>query len=225
MLGVTAGLDGMTSNEAKEKIRRILDRYELPTGYAWDFGRSFRHEEESQAIMMMNLILALILIYLVMAALFESLVHPAAIWTSIVFSVVGVWWFFLMTDTVFSIMAWIGILILVGIVVNNGIVLIDHINHLRSEGQAREAAIVQAGRDRMRPILMTAATTVLGLIPLCFGTKQIGGDGPPYYPMARAIVGGLTFSTVVTLLILPSIYLMLDDVRVWSRRVARAASR
>ncbi|NNE36016.1 MAG: efflux RND transporter permease subunit, partial [Rhodothermales bacterium] len=75
----------------------------------------------------------------------------------------------------------------------------------------------------MRPIIMTAATTVLGLIPLCIGTKQIGGDGPPYYPMARAIVGGLTFSTVVTLIILPSIYVMLDDVRAWSRRVVAFA--
>ncbi len=224
MLGVTAGLDGITSNEAKNKIQQVLDRYDLPAGYAWGFGRTFTHEEESQATMMQNLILALILIYLVMAALFESLIHPAAIWTSIVFSIVGVWWFFLITDTVFSIMAWIGILILVGIVVNNGIVLIDHINHLRSEGMDRKAAIVQGGRDRMRPILMTAATTVLGLVPLCIGTKQIGGDGPPYYPMARAIVGGLTFSTAVTLIILPSIYIMLDDVRLWSRRVATAAS-
>ncbi|NNE47296.1 MAG: efflux RND transporter permease subunit [Rhodothermales bacterium] len=223
MIGVTAGLNGITSNEATPRIREALERYEMPAGYTWDLGRSFRDEEDSQAIMLMNLLLALALIYLVMAALFESLIHPAAIWSSIVFSIIGVYWFFLITNTTFSIMAWIGILVLVGVVVNNGIVLIDHINFLRSEGMPRSEAIVQAGRDRMRPIIMTAATTVLGLIPLCIGTKQIGGDGPPYFPMARAIVGGLTFSTVVTLIILPSIYVMLDDVRAWSRRVVAYA--
>ena len=87
---------------------------------------------------------------------------------------------------------------------------------------SRFEAIIKGGKDRMRPILMTAATTVLGLLPLCFGTTQIGGDGPPYFPMARAIVGGLTFSTVVTLFILPAIYLTLDDVKRWGSRVWQA---
>jgi HAE1 family hydrophobic/amphiphilic exporter-1 len=86
----------------------------------------------------------------------------------------------------------------------------------------RYDAIVQGGRDRMRPILMTAATTVLGLLPLCLGTTQIGGDGPPYFPMARAIVGGLTFSTVITLVILPTIYVLLDDMKVWSIGLIRS---
>jgi len=176
--------------------------------------------------MLTNLLLALALIYLVMAALFESLMHPFGIWTSILFAVVGVFWFFLMTGTTFSIMAWIGILVLIGVVVNNSIVLVDHINGLRrEEGVARHQAIVRAGRERFRPILMTAATTILGLIPLCIGTTQIGGDGPAYYPMARAIVGGLAFSTFITLVILPVIYLMLDDLRRWSRRIVRVATR
>ena len=223
MIGVTAQLDDITRDEAREKIRQVLSQYEFPKGYSWGFGASFTEAEESQNIMMVNLLLALALIYLVMAALFESLMHPLAIWTSILFAIVGVFWFFLFTGTTFSIMAWIGILILIGVVVNNGIVLIDHINHHRSEGLDRHEAIVVAGRERLRPILMTAATTVLGLIPLAIGNTQIGGDGPHYYPMARAIVGGLTFSTVVTLVILPSIYIMLDDLRIWSRRIARAA--
>ena len=90
---------------------------------------------------------------------------------------------------------------------------------------SRTDAIVQGGRDRLRPILMTAATTVLGLIPLCISNAQIGGNGPPYYPMARAIVGGLAFSTVVTLIVLPSIYIMLDDLRTWSRRVVQFAAK
>lgn len=113
----------------------------------------------------------------------------------------------------------IGILILTGIVANNGIVLIDHISQLRNEGYSRTDAIIKGGRDRMRPILMTAGTTVLGLIPLCIGTTQIGGDGPPCFPMARAIVSGLIFSTVITLVILPSIYIILDDIKRWSARI------
>ncbi len=225
LIGVTAQLDDITTDEAREKIREVLANFELPKGYAWGFGQSFQQAEESQNIMMINLLLALVLIYLVMAALFESLMHPLAIWTSIIFAIVGVFWFFLFTGTTFSIMAWIGILILIGVVVNNAIVFIDHINHHRSEGLERHEAIVVAGRERLRPILMTAATTVLGLIPLAIGNTQIGGDGPHYYPMARAIVGGLTFSTVITLIILPSIYIMLDDVRIWSRRIVRAATR
>ncbi len=223
LIGVTAQLDDITTDEAREKIRQVLANFELPKGYAWGFGQSFRQAEESQNIMMINLLLALVLIYLVMAALFESLMHPLAIWTSIIFAIVGVFWFFLFTGTTFSIMAWIGILILIGVVVNNAIVFIDHINHHRSEGLERHEAIVVAGRERLRPILMTAATTVLGLIPLAIGNTQIGGDGPHYYPMARAIVGGLTFSTAITLIILPSIYIMLDDVGIWSRRIVRAA--
>jgi HAE1 family hydrophobic/amphiphilic exporter-1 len=225
MVGVTAGLDDRSRNEAQEKIRTALKSLDLPTGYAWTFGQRVQREEEQQATMMMNLLLALALIYLVMAALFESLIHPAAIWTSILFAIVGVFWFFLATNTTFSIMAWIGVLILIGIVVNNAIVLIDHINTLRREGLRRHAAMVQAAQERMRPILMTAATTILGLIPLCLGTTQVGGDGPAYFPMARAIVGGLAFSTVITLVILPVVYLFFDDLRTWGREMVRAVSR
>ncbi|PQJ35809.1 hypothetical protein BSZ35_15475 [Salinibacter sp. 10B] len=221
-VGVTAGLDGLTRDEAQGRLSAVLGNLELPTGYSWGFGERTQREEEQQATMMMNLLLALALIYLVMASLFESLIHPAAIWTSILFAIVGVFWFFLATNTALSIMAWIGVLILIGIVVNNAIVLIDHINTLRRAGQQRHAAIVQAAQERMRPILMTAATTILGLIPLCLGTTQVGGDGPAYFPMARAIVGGLAFSTVITLVILPAVYLFFDDLRTWGREMSRS---
>jgi len=116
-------------------------------------------------------------------------------------------------------MAMIGILILIGVVVNNGIVLIDHVNQLRLQGLPRDEALIQAGRERLRPILMTVGTTVLGLAPLCIGTTQLGGDGPPYFPMARAIVGGLLFSTFVSLVLLPTIYTWLDVMRHWPRKL------
>ncbi|MFB0564276.1 MAG: efflux RND transporter permease subunit [Candidatus Aminicenantaceae bacterium] len=222
-IGVTIDLKDLTVNEAKGKIPKVLKQFKFPPGVSWDYGRSFDFEGEAAKTMMINTLLALALIYFVMASLFESLVFPGAIWTSILFAIVGVWWFFLFTGTTFSLMAWIGVLILIGVVVNNGIVLIDHINQLRAKGLNRYDAIVQAGGNRIRPILMTAGTTILSLVPLCFTTIEIGGNGPPYYPMARAIVGGLAFSTMVTLIILPTIYILLDDLRKWTQRVMRSA--
>jgi len=115
-------------------------------------------------------------------------------------------------------MAFIGILVLMGVVVNNGIVLVDHINSHRRHGAHRDEALIAGCRERLRPILMTMGTTILGMLPLCFGTTGIGGDGPPYYPMARAIAGGLAFSTVVTLLFLPTIYATFDDTWEWAWR-------
>lgn len=222
-IGVNVGLKDLTVSEAKDKISKVLGQFDFPAGVSWNFGRSFDFEGEAARTMLINTLLALALIYFVMASLFESLIFPGAIWTSIIFAIVGVWWFFLITGTTFSIMAWIGVLILIGVVVNNGIVLIDHINQLRARGLSRLDAIVQAGGNRIRPILMTAGTTILSLVPLCLTNIGIGGNGPPYYPMARAIVGGLAFSTLVTLIILPTIYVLLDDLRAWAQRVVRGA--
>lgn len=218
-LGINVNLDGITMDEARPLISQVMDQLVYPAGYQWSYGRSFDNDSEAMNVMLFNLAIAFFLIYLVMAALFESLIYPTSILTCILYGIVGIFWFFFITGTTFDLMAIIGILILMGIVVNNGIVLIDHILHLRSEGFSRREAVIQGGKDRMRPILMTAGTTVLGLIPLCIGTTQIGGDGPPYFPMARAIVGGLTFSTVVTLIVLPSIYIILDDIKIWAGRI------
>jgi HAE1 family hydrophobic/amphiphilic exporter-1 len=222
-LGVTANLDGITMGEARAKVAHVLSNFNFPPGYTWNYGERFDYEQEAFSSMMINLLLALALIYFVMAALFESLLFPAAIWSQIIFAVVGVYWFFLITGTVMTIMGMIGILILIGVVVNNGIVMIDYVNQLRAGGMDRHKALVEAGGARLRPILMTAGTTVLSLVPLCVVTTQIGGGGPPYFPMARAIVGGLTFSTIVTLLVLPTIYVLLDDLRGWSRKIIRIA--
>lgn len=222
-LGITANLDGITTDEARTTIANVLNQMNYPTGYGWSYGRSFQEDQEAMDEMIINMLLAMVLIYLVMASLFESVLFPSSIITSIFYGVIGVFWFFFLTGTTFSFMAMIGILILMGIVVNNGIVLIDHVTQLRNEGLSREEAIVKGGKDRMRPILMTAGTTILGLLPLCFGNTQIGGDGPAYFPMARAIVGGLAFSTVITLVILPSIYIILDDIKRWGQRILSAA--
>jgi HAE1 family hydrophobic/amphiphilic exporter-1 len=103
--------------------------------------------------------------------------------------------------------------------------MIVHINQLRLEGMDRRNALIQGARDRLRPVLMTMGTAILGMVPLCLSNASIGGDGPPYYPMARAIAGGLVFSTLVTLVALPAIYALLDDLRLWVRAVIADARR
>ncbi|HUO82223.1 MAG TPA: efflux RND transporter permease subunit [Gammaproteobacteria bacterium] len=210
-------------DDVKPEVEELMDQFALPPGYAWKFGRGFEETDETQQVMAVNILLGVALIFIVMAALFESVLYPLSIITSIAFSIVGVFLFFMITGTTFSFMASIGIMILIGVVVNNGIVLIDHINNLRSEGMPRNEAILQGGRDRLRPILMTVATTILGLLPLAVGVTQIGGDGPPYFPMARAIIGGLAFSTLTSLLVVPSVYVWFDGAGKWARKVRAVA--
>ena len=219
-LGITLNLSpDVTFDEVRPRIKELMDSMNLPPGYSWSFGEGVEQDDSDNQTMVTNMLLAVLLIYIVMAALFESLLHPAAILSGIVFSIFGVFWFFLISGTSFGIMAMIGILILMGVVVNNGIVMIDHINQLRRAGESRYSAVVQGATHRLRPILMTMSTTILGLVPLAIGNTTIGGNGPPYFPMARAIIGGLAFSTPISLLVLPTIYVLLDDMGLWSARV------
>jgi HAE1 family hydrophobic/amphiphilic exporter-1 len=215
---------GTDMGQFRRAITEAMDRVPLPPGYRWSFGGGFNFGADAGRQMAFNTLIALLLILIVMAAVFESLLYPVAIVTTILFSICGVFWLFWLTGTTFSIMAAIGILVLMGVVVNNGIVMVEHINQLRLDGLRRSEALIAGARDRLRPVLMTTATTVLGMLPLCFSSTQIGGDGPPYYPMARAIVGGLVFSTIVTLLVLPVIYALLDDLRLHAKRTVRAGS-
>jgi HAE1 family hydrophobic/amphiphilic exporter-1 len=215
--------DDKTNEDAREAMTEVLSQVTFPPGYGFSFGGDFQRNDEAGNQMAINTVIAIIMIFIIMAALFESMLYPLAIMSSIVFSAFGVFWFFVITDTTFTIMAAIGILVLMGVVVNNGIVMVEHINNLRREGYARVDALVEGSRERLRPILMTMGTTILGMLPLCFGTTQIGGDGPGYYPMARAIVGGLIFSTVVSLVFLPTIYAVLDDLGNWGSAAFRLA--
>lgn len=197
-----------TMDTAREDIKKVMDQLALPAGYRWSFQGSFQRQDESQQVMMVNMLLAVAMIYIVMAALFESLLLPTAVIGSLLFSLVGVFWTFMLTGTSMGIMGMIGMLVLMGIVVNNGIVLVDRINQDRQElpeTPLREL-IIHASESRLRPILMTVATTVLGLLPLAMGGTQIGGDGPSYAPMAIAIIGGLLFSTLTSLVLVPLTY-------------------
>ena len=224
-LSVQANLaDKVTVPEARKAMEDTLKGMVFPVGYSYSFdGGAFQEEDEASAQMMFNLLIALVMIYIVMAAVFESLLFPAAIMSGVVFSIFGVFWLFWLTGTAFSIMAFIGILVLMGVVVNNGIVMIEHINNLRRRGMPRTEALVEGSRERLRPIMMTMGTAILAMVPIALSDTQIAGEGPPYYPMARAIAGGLAFSTVVSLLFLPTIYALLDDLRAGSGRLVQRA--
>jgi HAE1 family hydrophobic/amphiphilic exporter-1 len=213
-----------TMPDARKAMEDTLKGVAFPDGYGYSFeGGGFQDDQEAMQQMMFNLLIALVMIYVVMAAVFESLLFPTAIMSGVLFSVFGVFWLFWITGTEFSIMAFIGILVLMGVVVNNGIVMIEHINNLRRRGLSRTEALVEGSRERLRPILMTMGTAILAMVPIAMTNTQIGGDGPPYFPMARAIAGGLAFSTVVSLLFLPTIYALLDDLRNATRKLVGRA--
>ncbi|MBO9881366.1 efflux RND transporter permease subunit [Xanthomonas sp. D-109] len=212
-LTITANLGAkVTAPEAKQAIEDTLKAVDFPVGYRYSFdGADGQDDDQASKQMLFNLLIALVMIYVVMAAMFESLLFPVAIMSGVLFSVFGVFWLFWITGTSFGIMAFIGILVLMGVVVNNGIVMIEHINNLRRRGLGRTEALIEGSRERLRPIMMTMGTAILAMVPISLTTTQMFGDGPAYYPMARAIAGGLAFSTVVSLLFLPTIYAILDD--------------
>jgi len=177
------------------------------------------------------IILALILVYIVMASLFESFVHPFTILLTVPFAIIGVLIMFWATNTNLTNMAYLGIIVVCGLVVNNGIILIDAINKLRRQGMSREEAIRLGGRNRLRPILMTTLTTIIGLLPLAlpamfpafFGPQE--GRSSLYTPVGLAVVGGLVTSTPLTLFLMPIVYIMLDDFITWIRKVLETAQR
>ncbi len=213
-----------TMQQMRGRVEQAMNDFPLPPGYSWQFGRGVEDSDETMRDMMINIVLAIVLIFLVMASLFESTLYPLSIITSILFAVVGVFWGLTISGTPLTFMAMLGIMILIGVVVNIGIVLIAHILDLRSRGMDRHGAILQAGRDRLRPILMTTLTTLLALLPLALGDTQLGGEGPAYYPMARALMSGLAFGAVTSLLFVPIIYVWLDDLNQWRRRLVLPAT-
>ncbi|TFG36048.1 MAG: efflux RND transporter permease subunit, partial [Candidatus Aminicenantes bacterium] len=216
-VSVKGTYDGEEWSETRKSIEEMMNAFNLPAGYSWSWNDRIVEQANEDAEMGVNFLLALMLVYLVMASLFESLTQPFAILFAIPFALPGTAWMLAITNTPFNLMAQIGLLILMGIVVNNGIVLIDHVNYFRSEGYSHEEAILRAGRDRLRPILMTAATTIIGLLPLAIGGVNV--SGLLYYPMARTVMGGLISSVALTLLVLPYISLGTEGLSNWLRRV------
>ena len=224
MITLQANLtDGTTMPDARKAMEETLKSVQFPPGYGYSFdGSGFQEDEEGMKQMMFNLLLALVMIYVLMAAVFESLLFPSAIMSCVLFSVFGVYWLFWITGTPFTVMAFIGVLVLMGVVVNNGIIMVEHINNLRRRGLSRTDALVEGSRERLRPIMMTMGTAILAMVPISLSDTVVLG-GLEYSPMARAVAGGLAFSTAVSLLFLPTIYAILDDLRNGAARLLRRA--
>jgi HAE1 family hydrophobic/amphiphilic exporter-1 len=206
-------------DEVKKGVEATMEQFPLPPGVAWQYGRSVEDSDETASTMRNNILLAVALIFLVMASLFESLLYPVSIITSIIFAVVGVFWGLAISQTPVSFMAMLGIMILIGVIVNIGIVLIAHVIDLRKEGYNRHDAIIEAARHRLRPIMMTSVVTLLAMLPIAAGDIQVGGDGPAYYPMARALMSGLFFGSITSVFFVPMFYVWLDDLNIWRQRI------
>ncbi len=193
------------------RLESMLANYRLPDGVTFDADRERRDANDARVDLMYAGLLSICFIFLLMGFLFESFVLPLSVLPSIPLSFVGVWWFLYLTGSHIDPLAGIGVILLLGVVVNNAIVLVDFINNARAQGLSREDAVLQAGRQRLRPILMTALTTIGGMIPLAF--SQPTGEGIPYGPFGKTLLGGMITATALTLLAVPVFYTYLDDLR------------
>ena len=201
-----------------QEVDRVMEGFTLPRGYEWNKGeRHSQYSRESQA-MTFAVIMAIVFVFLLMGVLFESVILPFAVIFSIPFSFLGVYWGLWLTGTTMDFMSNVGAIVLIGVVVNNAIVLVDMINRLRQAGMDRAAAIMAAGHNRFRPILMTTCTTVFGLFPMAIGSSTM--MGMPYAPLGITMMGGLIVSTALTLFVVPLFYVLLDDLRGSLKRIA-----
>ncbi len=206
----------------KKRIELTLDGLNYPPGYGWLQGERFERMEVREQGFSQTMLLAAILVFILIGALFESWIHPFIIILTVPFALLGVYWMLFLLGTPMDIMATIGMIILVGIVVNNSIVLLDHVNTLRRSGLKTQEAIIEGARDRMRPILMTAGTTILGMLPMAVG--QGGMAGSMYQSLGRVVIGGLAAATFGTLFVLPLIYAGIEEARLWFRSLLNAVT-
>ena len=203
IITVQATVDGVPMSQIVAEMQPKLDQLDIPTGITVELSGTYEDQQDSFADLAMLGIIIIILVYIVMAAQFESLTYPAIIMTSLLFALSGIILILWATGTNLNIMSMIGAIMLIGIVVKNGIVLIDYIILNRERGLSIRAAVVDAGRSRLRPIIMTALTTILGMVPMAVSQ----GEGAEMWrPMGIAVIGGLTFSTLLTLLFVPTLY-------------------
>ncbi|MDD5497519.1 MAG: efflux RND transporter permease subunit [Atribacterota bacterium] len=208
LVTVTGNVSGRVLGEVIQDAQQQLASLVLPEGYYYNFSGEFEQMTESFSDLFFALILSILLVFMIIAAQFESLLFPFAVIFSIPFALIGVIIALLLARTSLNILVLLGFIMLAGIVVNNAIVLIDYINQLRRRGMERNEAVIEGGETRLRPILMTALTTILAMVPMALG---IGEGAELRAPLAVAIIGGLTSSTFLTLIIIPIFYTYLDD--------------
>ncbi|HEY3282836.1 MAG TPA: efflux RND transporter permease subunit, partial [Armatimonadota bacterium] len=207
-IAVSGQPQGRSPSEIQADVQKVLADLQLPQGYYWDWGTNQKRQQEEFAGMGVAVILAIALIYMLLASQFESFVHPLTVLASVPVSAIGVILALFLTGRSFGLTAFVGLLMLVGIVVKNGILLVDYTNHQRAQGLKRDEAILVAGPTRLRPILMTASAAILGMLPLALG---VGKGSETQAPMATAVIGGLTTSTMLTLFVVPCVYTIFDD--------------
>ncbi len=198
---------GSTVSEVKERLKDIESN--LPNGYFIEYGGAYKNMQDSFTSLLQALLLSIVLIYVIMASQFESFSHPFVIMFTLPLALIGVVFLSLITGTTLNMLSFMGAIILAGIVVNNGIVLIDHVNQLRKKGIEKHEALIQAGADRLRPVLITALTTIIGMFPMAISTSE---GSEMRAPMAIAVIGGLTTATFFTLVIVPAIYSIVDKI-------------
>jgi HAE1 family hydrophobic/amphiphilic exporter-1 len=210
---ITANLQsGAALGEIVKKLQAGLRDFPLPKDFSIIFSGEYEEQQKAQNDFILSILMALILIYMVMAAQFERFLDPLIVMVAVPLAIIGVVPTLLLTGTSLNIQSLMGIVMLIGIVVNNAIVLVDYINLMRREEQLNvREAVLKSGRLRLRPILMTTATTVLGMLPLSFGT---GTGGEIQASLARAVIGGLTVSTLITLILIPVVYISVHDLAI-----------
>ncbi len=208
---ISATVQGRSLGEVTREVEKRLREMNLPSEFTYEIGGSAQDMRTSFKWLGLAFGGATLIVYMVMASLFESLKAPFIIFLTIPLGMIGVVYILFLTGTPLSVVAFIGIIMLSGIVVNNSIVLVDYINQIRRKGVPLFDAVVEGGRTRLRPILMTSLTTILALIPLALG---LGAGGETWAPMARSVIGGLVSSTLVTLLVIPVIYTYLSPKKI-----------
>jgi HAE1 family hydrophobic/amphiphilic exporter-1 len=208
---ISANLEsGVALGEAVEKIQARLSDMQLPEGFSIVYGGEYEEQQKAAADFQLSIIMALILIYMVMAAQFERFFDPLVVMFSVPLAIIGVVPTLMITGTTINMQSMMGVVMLIGIVVNNAIVLVDYINLMRREhNMGVREAVIESGRLRLRPILMTTLTTILGLLPLSFG---IGSGAEIQASLARVVIGGLAASTLITLVFIPVVYVSAESV-------------
>ncbi|NLV46002.1 MAG: efflux RND transporter permease subunit [Candidatus Hydrogenedentes bacterium] len=212
VVSVSARTDTRNLIAVKEELRELMDSIDLPPMYEFLFGDEFDELEKNLANFTVTMLMAVVLIYLVMCALFESFILPFSIMTTVPLAGIGAVWLLYFTSTPFDSISLIGCILMAGVIVNNGIVIVDHINHTCREIGNRDEGIIQAGRNRFKPVMMTAITTILGLVPVAMART---GGSATFAGLGRALIGGLMAGTVLTLFVVPIFYVILDDFSAW----------
>ena len=207
IVDVTAEVSGRDLGSVASDIQAKIDKIEIPPGFEVKVGGNVEQQQKTFSDLTMAFGLAILLVYVVMASQFQSLMDPFIIMFTVPFGIVGVMWGLFLSGTTLSVTSFQGIIVMVGIVVSNGILLIDYTNHLRMKGESLHDAVIDGGRTRLKPILMTSLATVLGLIPMAMG---VGGE-KTQAPLAIAVIGGLSLSTLLTLFFVPTIYTIFEE--------------